>query len=207
MSKIIYVDEEPRALTMYGRILGRLFKDKLEVVSILPEMKLEGMLSVILSTDELASVIVDQRLNSKGTAGYLGSELVAAIRESNKKIPLYILSNFSEDLPSTLSDVEYVLSKDDLNDASVAASICGRILRHINVYEDMQAERELRFSELLEKSLVSELDGKEAEEFSELSRVRLLEMTVSEALFSDEVASKMKEAEALIAELKKEIEK
>ena len=90
---------------------------------------------------------------------------------STRKIPIYILTNFADEEDEFAGgkwSVEYIIPKEGLSDEEGARTAKARILRHIDVYEDILDERAKRFNELLRKSLNDDLDEAELQELEEL---------------------------------------
>ena len=93
------------------------------------------------------------------------------LRDINKKIPIYILTNFADEKDEFAGgewSVEYIIPKDSFKDNEGARTVMARIVRHINVYGDILDERAKRFNELLKKTLDDSLDETELEELAEL---------------------------------------
>ncbi|MBA4058236.1 MAG: hypothetical protein C0490_26200, partial [Marivirga sp.] len=148
---VFYIDEEPMALHTMGKRLRRCFGDEVEVKAVEPGRTIADTLAFLKDTPRLVSVIIDQKLSAKGTAEYVGTQLAAAIRRTDLKMPIYILTNFVDDVDGGMGEIEYVLSKSDLVDDNELPKIAARLRRHTNVYQDVLSTREARFEELLRK--------------------------------------------------------
>jgi hypothetical protein len=207
MNTVIYIDEEPRARDLLSRRLIRAVGTDIEVRAIEPERTLDAMMERIQAADNLVSVIVDQKLTAAGTADYVGTELVAKIRMIDSMLPLYILTNYADDINAYLPDIEYVLSKDDLQDEEKLNAIGIRIRRHVNVFQQITGKRELRFEQLLRKGFEAELTAEENSEFGELKYQRERKNVASHLFENDHLKQKMSAAEAMLTNIENLLKK
>jgi hypothetical protein len=195
MPCLIYIDEEPRARLLYRRRLQQCIGDEVEVIAIDPERELDVMVKKIEDSVSLVSVVIDQKLTAAGTAGYLGTDLVAKLRLADHLMPIYILTNYVGDVDANLGSVEYVLNKDDLSNQEKLAAIGARVRRHINIFQQIIDKRERRFEELLRKRFESILDEVEAAEYTELKYQREKKYLASSFVENDELTKKIEAAE------------
>lgn len=202
---IIYIDEELMARNLFPRRLQRYLNDEVKVISIDPLSDIDEMVEFIENYDSLISVIVDQRLNVAGTASYLGTELVRKLRLVDQLMPIYILTNFVEDIDPSLGSVEYILNKDDFLTEDKLRSISERITRHVNIFNSILDERERRFEELLRKRFESPLSEEESKEFSLLKYSREKKSLASTFIDCDELTRKIEMAEAKLKEIENKI--
>ncbi|HRX00464.1 MAG TPA: hypothetical protein P5280_13290 [Cyclobacteriaceae bacterium] len=169
-----YVDEDETQSKTYVNELRMLLQSSLDVQAIYPPFRTKEEYLPILKNPKTACLVFDQRLKDTGMATYSGIELATYIRSVNSKIPIYILTNYARDdeEKEEFSDkswsVEQIIDKGSLNRDEYAQEISSRILRHINVYEDILGEREAKFRSLLQKSVVSGLTENEQAEFDKL---------------------------------------
>lgn len=198
---VLYIDEEEMALRTMGKRLRRCFGQEVSVVPILPANTMEEMIKEIQSYESLVSIVIDQKLFAAGTANYVGTELAIAIRQIDKKIPIYILTNFIDDVDRDLGEIEYVLAKDDLSDNDKILPIASRLARHVNIYKSILIEREVKYEALLRKGYESTLTAEEVEEFSELSFQRERKIAVTELLSGVELGQKLDAAEKTLIEI------
>lgn len=201
-SVVLYIDEEPKALKLNGRALQRCFGTEATVIPIEPDMIKEKMVERIFSYENLGTVIIDQKLNAAGTASYFGTELAKALRILDKKIPVYILTNFSQELDSNDANVEYILSKDDLSDPKKTETISTRLRRHLNVFSDIMSTRETRYEELLRKSQICQLSEDELDEFKSSGFYREKKILASELIDATELQMKLEKIEKKLADVK-----
>lgn len=172
MKKIIWlIDENENELRTYTRKLKRMMPDSVQINPVYPPYRKKEEYVSVLDDPNTACIVIDQRLKDTGVATYTGIELAQYLRGINKKVPIYILTNFAhadDEFASGKWSVEDIIAKDELNDEEQSRIIKARVLRHIDVYEDILNERAKRFNELLRKSLSDSLDEAELKELEEL---------------------------------------
>jgi CheY-like chemotaxis protein len=149
--KIFFVDEDDDQRETYTLMLQECFpKDCAapEVVGIPPKPTLNEMRFLVEDKD-VVTIVLDEQLKESGVATYLGIELAEYLRGLNKKIPIYILTSYtdSEELSEGEMKVEDILSKQDLPERKDVVG--ARILRRIDNFLDVSSEREVRFELLL----------------------------------------------------------
>lgn len=201
MPCMIYIDEEPRARRLFGRRLGLCIGDEVQVIPLDPERELDAMVKKIENFPNLVSIVIDQKLTAAGTAEYLGTELVEKLRLADHLMPIYILTNYAEDVDSNLGGIEYVLSKDDLIDTEKLMNIGARVRRHINIFQQIMDQRESRFEELLRKRFESNLSDAESNEFSKLKYQREKKSLAASFIGDDQLTKKILSAEAKLQEI------
>lgn len=168
--KVIYVDDDIDARNTYSRFLNIWFGDDFEILA--PEIKpsINEMLTVLLSQNNVVAYVFDEKLRGLGKADYLGQELASAIRDLDHKIPIYILTSYSEDFEgSGPAEVEYILSKTDIDNERAVSAISARLRRHQNIFEDIKSERAERLDFLICKSIDGTLDSLEKVELDKLN--------------------------------------
>lgn len=181
-----YVDEDETQSRTYVNELRMLLPSSLDVQAIYPPFRTKEEYLPILENPRTACLVFDQRLKETGMATYSGIELASYIRRVNSKIPIYILTNYARDdeEKEEFSDkrwsVEQIIDKGGLNRDEYAKEVASRILRHINVYEDILGQREAKFRSLLQKSLILGLTEDEQVEFEKLQFERLQVTLASE---------------------------
>lgn len=195
---VLYIDEEPMALHTMGKRLRRCFGTEVEVQTTEPGQTIGETLAVLDKISGLVSVVIDQKLFAAGTAEYVGTELATAIRQTDLKMPIYILTNFADDVDSSMGEIEYVLSKADLTNDDELPKIAARLRRHINIFQDVLSTREERFEELLRKGYRGDLSAVEHEELSALSYQRERKINAAELLDGIELQKKLDAAQAVL---------
>jgi hypothetical protein len=95
-----------------------------------------------------------------------------------------------------------VIDKGHLSgDEHVKREIAARILRRINVFDDILDERENRFHDLLVKSLSENLSDEELSELQELQEVRLSSILADEIGQLDEIEKSIQKHKDLLLSL------
>lgn len=204
--KVLWIDEEPRALSTFTAFLQECFGDEITVIPEIPERKLDDMIVHISSQQNLVALVVDQRLKSTGMVEYTGIELIEKVRGLFPILPIYILTNHQDDIGDLDYQVEYVLEKDNLCDESYIKRLKARVRRHVNVYDVIMSDREIRFDELLRASLERELTTEETKEIQELDFRRSKPILADEYRWAEELKEKLDQQSALLDRLRKDIE-
>jgi DNA-binding NarL/FixJ family response regulator len=197
------IDENQNELTTYSKVLRKLMPESVEIQAILPFPNEQDYVSPVLTNPNTASIIIDQKLKDTGVANYVGIELAKFFRSINPKLPIYILTNFASEEEEFAGDewsVEDIIDKSHLSKNEKLTNLKAKILRRINVYDDILEERERRFNDLLRKSLKEELTPQEQNEFSKLEFHR------SSATLAGEL-QQLQELEKIVEKHKKLMEK
>lgn len=203
----LWIDEEEMALSTYVTFIQDCFGDEIIVLPEPPLLELSSMLDRVIAETDLVALILDQRLKSTGMANYTGIELAEAVRRLNKKLPIYILTNHVDDIGDLDYQVEYVLEKDYLHEAPYRRTVAARVRRHADIYTDIISDREIRFDELLCKSLQVELTADEKEEFEKLDFWRNKAMFAREESFADGLKNELDKQQIELEALRTEIER
>ena len=151
--KILFIDDTPAARESYIQELEDIFGREAMIYSLPPAPTLNDMLETILEQSRLNSLVIDERLSDTGLANYKGIHLAEIVRARFPKLPIYILTNYPEDIVEGGFIVEYVFDKNELNDPDYKKGASARVRRHLDVYDDIFSEREQRYAELLPKYL------------------------------------------------------
>ncbi len=197
------IDENENELKTYHRDLKKLMSDSVQIEAITPFPHKEDYISAVLENKSTATIIIDQKLKDTGIADYLGIELAKFLRKINNKLPIYILTNYAkndEEFVGSKWSVEDIIDKSLFKNDEDLAILKARILRRINVYNDVLEERERRFNDLLRKSLEDELTADEVKEFSDLDFHR------TSTTLANEIPQ-LQELEKIIEEHRKLMEK
>jgi hypothetical protein len=157
----------------------------------------------VLSDKRTVAIIIDQKLKNTGKAHYTGTELAEYLRRINQKLPIYILTNYPEDIGSDEElNVEYILGKSDFADDVKANRNIARILRHIDTYTDILSERGQRFEKILEKSMKHKLNKDEYKELEQLKYIRLSSTLAGELERTQKLERTITANQKLLAQLK-----
>jgi hypothetical protein len=194
------VDENEEQQRAFSLTLGELFADTgLRVIGMGPLAEPADYLEMLAKGD-VAALILDQKMEDGGVR-YTGTQLSTYLRGVSPKLPIVILSNYTDDrnlFEDGEGDVEYVVAKSAIvNPTSREAQIFkARLVRRLDVFADLLQERSRRFHDLLVKSLREGLTSEEQTEMGLLETERLL----------PQQAAELKDIEALdkaIAELRR----
>ncbi len=177
------IDDNEHELRTHRALLEKTLPPNVRVDAILARARLHDY-SDVMSNRDTACIIIDERLKETGVANYQGIELANYLRGINTKIPIYILTNYAEEIDEFADcqwTVEDIISKSDMTVEKQKKAVVARILRRIDVYQDIIEVRQQRFRSLLKKSLNSELTVDEESELGELQLER------SSAILADEL--------------------
>lgn len=204
--KIYFVDEDEDLRETFQLMLQDCFPksdDSPKVHGIAPAPEMADM-RFLVEDQEAVAIILDERLKESGVAQYFGNELATYLRNFNQKIPIYILTSFteSEELLDAEMDVEDILDKQEL--AAKKDIVGARILRRIDSYLDIGARRDKRFEMLIRKSMKEGLDAEEIRELEDLEFYRESPFEIDE-IISNERLQKLNELEEKINSLEMKI--
>jgi CheY-like chemotaxis protein len=173
--QVLFVDDDSAARDSYERELSDLFGKSVTILTAAPKGTLTEMLEQLLNYPNLVSLVVDERLVDTGSTDYKGIELAALVRSRFPKLPIYILTNYPDDIVEGGFNIEYVFDKTKLSEDEdeYKKTACARVRRHLDVFDDILSEREQRYAELLPKFLGNELNSEEYTEFLQLEAVRI----------------------------------
>ena len=174
MSKIIFIDDDSDIRETYNVSMSIMFPKEFEVICLDVEASLDAMIEVLNGIPDKVTYFIDEKLKHSGVASYAGVELAEKIRLFDSKIPIYILTSFSDEIEKYLGDIEFVIDKNDWSLEEGENNLIKRFLRHIDTYKDIKSQQAVRFESLLEKSIFSTLSDAELEEFKalDISRVK-----------------------------------
>lgn len=206
MNKIIFIDDDSDIRATYELSMKMMFEDEFEIICLDAKPSIAEMMQLLDTLPDKVTYFVDEKLKHSGIASYTGTELIESLRVVDTKIPIYILTSFSDEVEQYLGDIEFVIDKNYWESDEEEENLKKRFLRHINTYKDIKSEQAKRFDELLEKSLFSTLSKDEIVEFNALNLERSKKVS-GERLISDESLAELTaasdELDAMYAELKK----
>lgn len=201
-AKIIFIDDREDVRFTYKRNLSRIFRNIAEVIALEPLAKIDDMISALDKIDEKVMYVVDEDLQHFGVAQYSGAQLIQAIRISNRKIPIYILTGYILTIDKNLADVEFVIDKGEWNENS--QKFAKRFLRHIDTYNEVKNFQEKRFDELLCKSLISTLTEDEEKEYSALNLNRS-KILVNESIITIKDLERLNDKEKKLVDIQERL--
>lgn len=166
---IYFVDEDPAARRANARALTTLLENQDIKVKEQEPLKALAGYSELLADPDTAAFVLDQRMKGSGHVPYNGTDLARYLRGIDGKMPIYILTGHADDVEDFRGSkhlVEYIIGKDEIEDAGseTAQVVKARMLRHLDVFNDVRDVQEQRFHDLLVKSLRQSLTSEEQEE-------------------------------------------
>ena len=199
------IDENEHEMRTSRRVLNRILPRSISIKAIFPPFREKTDYHVLLQDPATACIIIDQRLKETGFANYSGIELANYLRSIDTKVPIYILTNYVIDFRGSLGStwvVEDVLDKGSFSgDEDRRTEIAARIVRRINVFEDILGEREKRFHELLSKSLDQELSQNELSELRMFQEARMNSVLVDEVEQLSALEQKLDKYKSILSKL------
>ena len=200
---ILLVDDNAEQRRTYVRTLKELLDGCGYTVKPLEPLPSETEYAEILADGEVAALILDQKMEDGGVP-YSGIKLSAYLRSIAPKLPIVILSNYTENSDLFVEgegSVEYIISKGIIGDPTGrdAQVFKERFLRRLSGFSDLLSDRAQRYHEFLVKSLKDELTPEEKGELGLLEEDRVLPQQVCEI-------QDINALEMAITELKKRIE-
>lgn len=206
MNTIVFIDDDINMRATFELSIRMMFSEEYEVICLDVEPTLEGMTHILNNIPDKITFFIDEKLKHSGVASYTGVELVERIRLFDSKIPIYILTSYSDEIEKYLGDIEFVIDKNDWDFEEEGENLTKRFLRHINTYKDIKSKQAERYEFLLEKSIFSTLSEEEIEEFNNLDLSRVKNIN-SEGIISAESLDKLNtasdELDKIYAELRK----
>lgn len=201
---ILFIDDEETSRTLYGDTLGEIYGEEYIVEAIRPENKIPDMLLAIERYENVVSIVIDEKLHVEVGTDYKGSQLVEAIRFSDPKLPLYILTSEMGLIEPPFGSVEYIIDKSKIEIPAYKAQCILLMRRHINSFNEIKSSRILRYDELLRKSINDQLTEAEIEEYEALDFLRIKKVFSNEVPFS---SAELDKQEILISEIELELKK
>lgn len=205
MAIVWFIDDMPDEARIYSRKLQLMLGSELEVRPLEPEPSQDAYVQ-LLQDPNTVCLIVDQRLFVRGTVTYTGISLAQYLRGINTKVPIYILTNWSNDTDAFAGgewSIEAIISKEDLirDERDEQRKTHGaRIRRNINIYQDILLGRAARFNTLLHKSLKEDLSEEEVNELDQLQAARASAIVAEELQQLRSLEDIIKQANSLLKE-------
>lgn len=167
MNKIVkFIEDEPDDASLYCQLLEAAGDIKVEHVNVLPTL---DDYTDLLTNLETGAIIIDERLSPYGGVNYTGLQLADFLRTIRPEIPIYILTNYSEDIPEDQGEsVEFIIDKQTVLKKANAKVYVARILRHMQQYEVALTEQQRRLKNLIDRKLTDGLNNEEEEELKQL---------------------------------------
>lgn len=200
---VFLVDENGEQRRAFALTLGELFEGAGLTIKPMAPLPTPADYAPLLADGSVVSLILDQKMEDGGVA-YSGTQLSAYLRGIAPKLPIFILSNYTDDralFEEGEGDVEYIVSKKMIADPTSrdAQIFKARFLRRLNVFVDLLDARAKRYHDLLVKSLREKLTPEEEKEMGLLENERIIPQQAKEI-------GDIKALEAAISELRERIQ-
>ncbi|MBV6290438.1 hypothetical protein [Pseudomonas aegrilactucae] len=199
---VLFIDDEKMSRTLYRGTLQDIYGDEYDVFAIEPSPTISDMLATIEKFERVVSIVIDEKLHVEVGADYKGSQLVTAIRLLDAKLPLYILTSEMGLIEPPFGSVEYIIDKSRIEQPAYKEECSILMRRHTNSFNEIKSARNIRFNELLKKSIEDSLSPEEVEEYNALDFLRVRQVLTTEAIVPSEELSKQ---EQLLAEIEKQL--
>jgi CheY-like chemotaxis protein len=202
LDTVYLVDENDEQRRTYARILKELFEGSGLIITDLIPFPTVNEYTALLKSGRVAALILDQKLEDGGIP-YSGTQLSSHLRGITPKLPIFILSNYTNEPELFVGgewSVEDIVPKSIVLDpTSEGAKIFkARFLRRLGVYGDVLDDRAQRYHDLLVKSLKETLTAEEQNELGLLETERVLPQHATEL-------EDVKALENAIAELRRRL--
>lgn len=199
---VYLVDENAEQRRAFTLTLNELFEGNGIVIRSMAPLPNPEDYAALLAGGTVAALILDQKMEDGGVA-YSGTQLSARLRSIAPKLPIFILSNYTENrslFEDGEGDVESIISKKDITDPTThdAQIFKARFLRRLSGFVDLLDERAKRYHDLLVKSLRETLTPEEEKEIGVLETERIIPQQAAEI-------GDIKALQVAIAELRKRI--
>jgi hypothetical protein len=203
---IYFLDDQPSQRQMLDWDLKSLFSENFEI-SALPLHTDKTEYHKYLDDNEVAGVLVDQRLNETGEiTAYSGLDLAKYLRGLYPEMPIFLVTGFDPDEQIKSSDsgsVEAVVLKSELRaNTPDSERFKQRFLRHVGRYQSALTARQKRFRELLGKSVRDEISAEEKAELATLESARLLPTQAEDEAVLTKLQSQVDTVEKLLLQLR-----
>lgn len=201
---IYFVDEDPAARRANVKALTTLLDNSQVKVLGQEPFASYGAYDALIANPETAAFVLDQRMKGSGHVPYNGTDLAKHLRGIDGKMPIYILTGHADEQDDFLGFnhlVEYVIAKDSIEDATseTAKIVKARMLRHLDVFNDVRDAQEQRFHDLLVKSLKEPLSKEEQEEMDRIEGDTTAPILAAERAHESILAEQIDKLQQLLA--------
>jgi len=144
---IVLIDDNKEDIEVYGRLFEQ--QGGFEIRGIDPREfgKVENFAD-LASIGKVDAIVVDQRLDELSGVGYDGIDVADFLRSLRPEIPIYILTQYHDDLGSRAMTVESIVDKKEFNRAPDVYA--HRILRAVQRYREALSGKQWRIIELVD---------------------------------------------------------
>jgi DNA-binding LytR/AlgR family response regulator len=170
---IYFVDEDDAARRANARELRALIADDSIHVKAQEPFSTFADYVPLIADPATAAFILDQRMKGSGKVNYNGIDLARYLRGIDGKMPIYILTGHPDaegEFDGSKHLVDHILAKSSIEqvDSESAKIVKARLLRQLDVFNDVRDDQEQRFHDLLVKSLQEGLTPAEQDEMNKL---------------------------------------
>lgn len=181
---IYFVDEDEPARRANLRDLKALIDNPAIEIRDLAPLATFAEYDALATNPKTAAFILDQKLKPGGMT-YNGTELALYLRGIDSKMPIYILTGFADQTDEFRGFeylIEYIIDKQhiEIPDSPEAIIVKARLLRHLDVFNDVRSARDQRFHDLIIKSSREALSEDETKELLELEGERIGSVAAAE---------------------------
>lgn len=174
---IYFVDEDEPARRANHRDLTALLDNPAIQIRELAPLKTFAEYDSLAADPTTAAFILDQKLKPGGMT-YNGTDLAGYLRGIDAKMPIYILTGYADQVDEFRGFeylIEFIIDKQEIEnpDSDEAIIVKARVLRHLDIFNDVRNSRDQRFHDLLIKSSGQSLPPDEEKELRELEGDRI----------------------------------
>jgi len=181
---IYFVDEDEPARRANLRDLKALIDNPAIQIRDLAPLATFAEYDSLANDPATAAFILDQKLKPGGMT-YNGTDLALYLRGIDSKMPIYILTGYAGETDEFRGFeylIEYIIDKQHIEDPNSDNAIKhkARLLRHLDVFNDVRSARDQRFHDLIIKSSREPLSVDETKELIELEGERIGSVAAAE---------------------------
>ena len=192
---VTLIDDNAEDLELYGRLLEQQGSFKISGINPRDRNSIESYTN-LASIGEVDAVVIDQRLDELTGVGYDGIGVADYLRSLRPELPIYILTQYSDDLGSRAMAVESIISKKEFNNSPDV--FAHRILRAARRYKDALSEKHQRFLELIDMKTKGDINPDFAKELDQLrAEIERVETIVLDKKLSQPREERSKERKLL----------
>jgi hypothetical protein len=120
-----------------------------------------------IAENDIATIVLDQRLQETGEVQYEGADLAEYLRQLYPELPIYILTTYSgDDAVQGMGDVEDVINRHDF--ARHPGAFLERIVRAGTKFVEKKRDELARLAELARRAAMGEVEDADIEQMMAL---------------------------------------
>lgn len=161
---VIFIEDDPEDADVYPRLLTA--SGRINVQHLAPLDDLTDY-AELAAHPSIGAVIVDQRLSPRSGVPYSGYDVVQLLRSLRPELPIYMLTNYSREIPpGSRGSAEVIIVKGEaIQSADDWAQVIQRAMER---YDKALTAQQSRFKELIDRKLTTDLTPEEEEELLQL---------------------------------------